>query len=277
MRRHHLRRSLAASAATALLLSLTACGGDDADTASDEPSASESESTESGDTAAADQPDDGEVVDKAEFVDDMMSGVEASTTAKMTMSMDFGGGTMDMEGDVDYTTDPVSMSVQMTQEAMGPEGLEMVLVDGIMYMNMGQMTNNKFVEFDLSDPASLPPGMGDLGNQLDPLAAFEEFEPALKEVTFVGTEDVDGEDLHHYDVVMDSAKLESLKDIPAEAGLPEEVGYDLWFDDEFRIRQMEMVMDMETPVSVEAQMFDWGQPVEIEAPPADQIAEQPSA
>ena len=275
MRRHHLRRSLAASAATALLLSLAACGGDDADTASDEPAASGSESSEGGETV--DQPDEGETVDNADFVDDMMSGIEASTTAHMTMSMDFGGGEMDMEGDVDYTTDPVSMSVQMSQEAMGEEGLEMVLVDGIMYMNMGQMTNNKFVEFDLSDPSSLPPGMGDLGNQLDPLAAFEEFEPALKTVTFVGTEDVDGEELHHYDVVMDSTKLESLEDLPAEAGVPEEVGYDLWFDDEFRIRQMEMVMDMETPVSVEAQMFDWDEPVEIEAPPADQIAEQPTA
>ena len=277
MRRPHLRRSLAASAATALLLSLAACGGDDADTASDEPVVSESESSDGGDAETVDQPDEGEVVDNAEFVDNMMSGIEASTTAQMTMSMDFGGGAMDMEGEVDYTTDPVSMSVTMNQEAMGEEGLEMILVDGIMYMNMGQMTNNKFVEFDLSDPASLPPGMGDLGDQMDPLAAFEEFEPALKTVTFVGTEDVDGDDLHHYDVVMDTAKLESLEDMPTGAGMPEEVGYDLWFDDEFRIRQMEMVMDMEMAASVKAEMFDWGQPVDIQAPPADQIAEQPSA
>ena len=275
MRRPLLRRSLAASAATALLLSLAACGGEDADTASEDPGTSGSGTSEGGDTA--DQPDEGETVDNADFVDDMMSGIEASTTAQMTMSMDFGGGAMEMAGEVDYSTDPVSMSVQMKQDAMGEEGLEMVLVDGVMYMNMGQMTNDKFVEFDLSDPASLPPGMGDLGKQLDPLAAFEQFEPALKTVTFVGTEDVDGEELHHYDVVMETAKLEALEDVPAEAGMPEEVGYDLWFDDEFRIRQMEMVMDMETPVSVEAQMFDWDQPVEIEAPPADQIAEQPTA
>lgn len=272
--RRPLRRSLAAAAATALLLSLAACGGDDSGTASDEPVVSESDDGSGGEPA--DQPEEG-VVDNAEFVDDMMSGIEASTTAQMTMEMDFGGGAMDMEGEVDYTTDPVSMSVTMNQEAMGEEGLEMVLVDGIMYMNMGQMTNNKFVEFDLSDPANLPPGMGDLGDQLDPLAAFEEFEPALKTVTFVGTEDVDGEDLHRYEVVMDTAKLESLEDMPTEAGMPEEVGYDLWFDDEFRIRQMEMVMDMEMAASVKAKLFDWGQPVDIEAPPADQIAEQPTA
>jgi hypothetical protein len=112
---------------------------------------------------------------------------------------------------------------------------------------------------------------------MDPLAAFKEFEPALKTVTFVGTEDVEGEDLHHYDVVLDSSKLESLQGIPAEAGLPDEVAYDLWFDDEFRMRQMEMVMDMGMPVSVDAQLFDWDEPVEIVAPPADEIAEQPTA
>ena len=36
----------------------------------------------------------------------------------------------------------------------------MRLVDGVMYMNMGQMTNDKFMKFDLSDPANLPPGHG---------------------------------------------------------------------------------------------------------------------
>lgn len=258
-----------------MLLGLAACSGDEPDTASDEPSVSESESSE--EDTEADAPAEGEVVDNAEFVDEMMAGLEASTTANMTMDMDFGGGTLAAEGQVDYTTDPVSMSMTMSQDSMGDEPIEMRLVDGIMYMNMGSMSNGKFMSFDLSDPENLPPGMGDLGDQMDPLAAFQEFEPALKTVTFVGDEDVDGEELQHYAVVMDSAKLESLKDIPADAGIPEEVAYDLWFDDEMRIRQMEMVMDMATPVSVKAELFDWDEPVEIVAPPADEIAEQPAA
>ncbi|MGZ8744414.1 MAG: LppX_LprAFG lipoprotein [Nocardioides sp.] len=276
MRRPLLRRSLAAAAATTMLLGLAACGGDEPDTASEEPSVAESESSDEED-ADASEPAEGEVVDNAEFIDEMMAGLEASTTANMSMDMDFGGGNLSAEGMVDYTTDPVSMSMTMNQEAMGEESIEMRLVDGIMYMNMGSMSNNKFMSFDLSDPASMPPGMGDLGDQMDPLAAFQEFEPALKTVTFVGDEEVDGEELRHFDVVMDTAKLESLKDLPAEAGLPDEVGYDLWFDDEMRIRQMEMVMDMATPVSVEAKLFDWDEPVEIVAPPEDEIAEQPAA
>lgn len=275
MRRSPLRTSFAAAAATALLLGLTACGSDDAESASDEPVISESEEGDS--EPAADRPADGELVDNGEFVDDMMAGLEKSTTAHMTMNMDFGGGAMDAEGVVDYTTEPVSMAMTMTQDAMGDEPIEFRLVDGIMYMSMGAMTNGKFIAYDLSDPANLPPGMEGLGDQMDPLAAFKEFEPALKTVTFVGTEDVEGEDLHHYDVVLDSSKLESLQGIPTEAGMPEEIAYDLYFDDEFRMRQMEMVMDMGMPVSVDARLFDWDEPVEIEAPPADEIAEQPTA
>lgn len=275
MRRPLLRRSLAAAAATTLLLGLAACGGDEPDSASDEPSVSESESTS--DEETSDQPAEGEVVDNAEFVDEMMAGLESSTTANMSMNMDFGAGSLVAEGMVDYTTDPVSMSMTMTQDAMGEEPIEMRLVDGMMYMNMGSMSNNKFMVFDLTDPANMPPGMEDLGEQMDPLAAFKEFEPALKTVTFVGTEDVEGEELHHFDVVMETAKLESLKDMPVEAGLPEEVSYDLWFDDEMRIRQMEMVMDMATPVSVTAKLFKWDEPVDIVAPSEDEIAEQPSA
>ncbi len=259
-----------------MLLGLAACGGDDkADSASDEPSVSESETTE--DEESSDEPAAGEVVDNGEFVDEMMAGLESSTTANMTMNMDFGGGSLVAEGMVDYTTDPVSMSMTMTQDAMGQEPIEMRLVDGIMYMNMGSMSNNKFMAFDLTDPANMPPGMEDLGEQMDPLAAFKEFEPALKTVTFVGTEDVEGEELQHFDVVMETAKLESLKDLPVEAGLPEEVAYDLWFDDEMRIRQMDMVMEMATPVSVTAKLFKWDEPVDIVAPSDDEIAEQPAA
>lgn len=277
MRRPLLRRPLAAAAATTLLLGLAACGGDEEpDTAADESSVSESESAE-GEDADTEEPAEGEVVDNADFIDEMMAGLEASTTATMSMDMDFGGGTLIAEGVVDYTTDPVSMAMTMNQEAMGEEPIEMRLVDGIMFMSMGSMSNDKFMRFDLTDPENMPPGMGDLGDQMDPLAAFQEFEPALKTVTFVGEEDVDGEELQHFDVVLDTAKLESLKDLPAGAGSPDEVGYDLWFDDEMRIRQMEMVMDMATPVSVQARLFDWDEPVEIVAPPAGEIAEQPTA
>lgn len=272
--RSRVRRPLAAAATTALLLALTACGGDEPEKASDEPSISESsETTDTGETDTGDEPVAGSEVDPADFVDDMMAGLEASTTAQMTMDMGIPGGALKVEGQVDYTTDPVSMAMTMTNAMFGDEPMDFRLVDGIMYMNMGSLSNNKFLEFDLSDPENLPPGMEDMQDQMNPLSAFEEFEPALKSVTYVGAEDVDGEELHHYALVVDTAKMESLEGMAAGSGLPPEVAYDLYFDDEFRARQMDMTMEMKPPVDMQVKFFDWGSPVDISAPPADQVVD----
>ena len=134
----------------------------------------------------------------------------------------------------------------MNKEADGRgDPIDMRLVDGIMYMNMGSMSNDKFVKFDLSDPASLPPEMEGLADQLDPLAAFEEFGAAV-EVGHVrrqgGRRRVRTSTTTT--LVMDTAKIPSMEDLPAGAGLPDEIAYDAWFDDDFRFRQMQMTMDM---------------------------------
>ncbi len=268
------RRPLAAAAVTALLLALTACGGDEPENASDEPSISESsDTTDAGETGTGDEPAADSEVDPADFVDDMRAGLEASTTAQMSMDMGIPGAAMSVEGQVDYTTDPVSMAMTMTNEALGGQPMDFRLVDGVMYMNMGSMSNGKFLAFDLSDPKNLPPGMEDLQEQMDPLAAFEQFEPALKSVTFVGTEEVDGDDLHHYSIVLDTSKMESFQGMPAGSGLPPEIAYELYFDDEMRARQMDMTMEMKPPVEMQVKFFDWGSPVDIAAPPADQVVD----
>lgn len=268
--RTRVHRPLAVAATATLLLALTSCS-DEGGSASDEPSISES--SDASEPDEGDDPAAGSEVDPADFVADMKAGLEASTTAQMTMEMGIPGGGMDVEGQVDYTTDPVSMAMTMKNAMMGDQAMDLRLVDGIMYMNMGSLSNGKFIEFDLSDPDSLPPGMENLQQQMDPLAAFEQFEPALKEVTFVGDEDVEGEELQHYAIVVDTSKMDSLSGMPAGAELPPEVEYDLFFDEEFRPRQMDMTLDIEPKVDMLVKFFDWGSPVDITAPPADQTVD----
>ena len=132
---------------------------------------------------------------------------------------------MTAEGEADYTTDPPSMAMSMEMPAMVEGGgeMEIRLVDGVMYMNMGQMTNDKFIKVDLSDPANLPPGMDTLTEQMDPLAAFEQFGPALTSVTYVGEEEVDGDATQHFTMVMDTSKIATFKDLPAGADVPKEL------------------------------------------------------
>lgn len=262
MRRTPLSRKLLVAATVPVLaLGVTACGDQTTDEAA------------SADEAAADLPAEGEEVDVDDFVADMKEGVQSATTAKTSMTMSFGGSSMEAKGDLDYTAEPPSMAMTMTSQGASMDEMELRMLDGIMYMNMGQMSQDKFVRFDLSDKASLPPGMAGLEEQMDPLAAFDEFGPALKSVTFEGTEDVDGEDLNHFTLQVDTSKIASLKSVPASAGMPPEVEYDVWFDGEYLMRQMEVSMDMSTPVDIEAKMYDWGEPVQIEAPPKDEVVD----
>jgi hypothetical protein len=267
-----LRRSLAALALPLLLGGLAACGSDDEGA---DPAASSSSSTESEESSETEA---GGEVDKATFVDDLKAGLEASTTAQMTMHMDMGGQAIHADGEVDYTTTPPQMAMTMESPAAAGESIEMRMVDGVIYMNMGQMTNNKFVSFDLNDAANLPPGMDQLTSTLDPLAAFESFEDGLKSVVFVGDEDVDGEQFGHYKVVLDTSKVDQFKELPTQAELPKTIAYDLWLDDENRMRKMNMEMAMGgAPTEMEVAFTDWDEPVDIAAPPASEIVEQPQA
>lgn len=267
------RRSLAAAAAVAALLTLAACGGDS--DSGGEAASSSMESSESPDSSESSSPatDDqakGEEVDPAAFVDDMKAGLEASTTAQMTMSVDTDQGGIEAEGQVDYTTKPPAMAMSMTSP-MTQDPIDMRLVDGVVYMNLGQMSQDKFVAFDLSDKSAMPLGMSGLTGQMDPLAAFEQLEPALKTVTFVGDEDVDGEQLAHYRIALDPEKLAPAQGMPA-ARMPDQIDADLFFDDQFRPRQM--TMDLGQEATVETSFFDWGEPVDIEAPPEDDVVHQ---
>jgi hypothetical protein len=265
-----LRRSLAALALPLLLGGLAACGSDDEGA---DPAASSSSSTESDESS---ETESGGEVDKAAFVDDLKAGLQASSTAKMTMHMDMGGQALHADGAVDYTTSPPQMALTMESPAAAGESIEMRLVDKILYMNMGQMTNDKFVSYDLSDAANLPPGMDQLTNTMNPLAAFDSFEEGVQSVVFVGDEDVDGEEVGHYKIEVDTSKIEQFKDLPTQAELPKTVAYDLWLDDQDRMRKMTMSMDMGgAPMEMEVAFSEWDEPVDIAAPAASEIVEQP--
>jgi hypothetical protein len=193
----------------------------------------------------------------------------------MTMHMDAGGQVLHADGEVDYTTDPPQMAMTMESPAVAGQSIEMRLVDGVLYMNMGQMTGNKFVSYDLSDAANLPPGMDQLTSTMDPLAAFDSFEDGLESVVFKGDEDVDGEQLGHYEMKLDTSKVKQLQQLPTQAQMPEEIVYDVWLDDQNRMRKMNMDLDTgSAPVEMEIELFDWDEPVDIAAPPAGEIVKQ---
>lgn len=287
------RRLLAAVAVAPLLsTALVACGGDGdgEDTAAD-PAAQSSATTDPGATTETDVADadsidvddleDGQTVTAQQFADILAEGIQESTTARMSTSTSFGGVEMTSDGVVDYTTSPPSLQMQ-TALPGGNGTFEVISVDGLMYLDLGQMSQGKFWRIDPSDPDGALAGLGldKVLEQNDPVAALRAMADSLDEVVYVGEEQVSGRDLDRFEMTVDlAAATKGLgADLPPSAtkSMPKTLTYDVWLDDEGRFAQM--VMELPTPGGASETrmvMDDWGTDVGIEAPPADQVTEMP--
>lgn len=269
------RRTLAALAVSTLALTgLAGCGdsGDGGDDTAVE-------------AAALSGLEEGDAVEPAEFVDTIQDGVAASSTAEVSMSMEMGDdATFTGDGVVDYTAQTPEMQMTMTIEGGGQDiDYDVRMVDEVMYIDMGELTDGKFWKLDPSDPDSplAQMGLDKVLDQSDPIGAVTRMEPAIESVTYAGDEDVDGRDLDHYEMTVDLATAtEALgSDLPAQvqSRLPDSITYDVWLDEENRFAQL--VMDYEAanvPISMTMTADDWGTEADIEAPPADQVADMPS-
>jgi hypothetical protein len=270
-----LRRPLAALAVTTLAFAgLAACG--------DDPGAGTDTAT---DVVALSGLEEGDTVDPAEFVDTIQDGVAASSTAHVTMSMEMGEqATFTGDGVIDYTADTPEMQMTMTMEGGGQDvDYEVRAVDGILYIDMGALTEGKFWKLDPSQPGNplAQMGLDKVLDQSDPIGAVTRLEPAIESVTYAGEEQVDGRDLDHYELTVDLAKavdaLGSDLETEVESQMPDSITYDVWLDDENRFAQL--AMDYEaanTPISMTMTADDWGTEADIEPPPADDIAAMPN-
>jgi hypothetical protein len=275
MTRSNLRRSGAAAVAVLALASLTACGSDDersgatsstSDAASDGAASDGGNPAASGSAAPAD--DAGEEIDGGEFIDLYLAAMDRATTATLAMSV---GGTASVEGTgaADFTTTPPSMRLTITDPITGQDQ-RMIIVDGVMYLGLQP---EKYLAYDLSDPES--PLGSNLTDQLDPSAMADVFEEGITRAAYLGEEDVEAEPMEHYRVLLDSAALLGRAGLPAGAGaaVPDEVTFDLWFDDDGNFRRQEAALG--TAGRVELRYDNWGEPVDMEAPPRSQVAELP--
>lgn len=263
------RRGVVAALVPLALSSLAACGGDDT-----KESSSPTSSTSSSPADGGQGPSAGEAMAPADFVALFEDGFKDLSTAHQTMTFDSGAAaTMKGSGDVDYSQSPPAMSFTLTGGLFGSDGMEMRMLDGIMYVQIPGMSAGKFVKFDLSDPSS---PLGSLGAQLDPREMFKSFRDGIDSVTFVGEEDVDGESLSRYSVVVDSAALlESLGQKPPGGAPADKVKYEIWLDGDHRLRKM--TADMGSLGTMELTVSDFGKDVSIEAPSPDQVTEMPGS
>jgi hypothetical protein len=273
-------RSRAARAACVpvVLLALGACSSDDTRQVAADSSASAAASSPAEDAPAApvaDSDDAGQGSwDEETLVPAMMAAIEDQQTAHFTMSVAGGdGATMDAEGDLAFRGKRSEMAMVMDGAAFGGGTVEMRVVDRVAYLSMPPMTpEGKFVEVRPGDPDSPLAGMAGQMH-VDPRDSVRAFRTGLREVTFVGVETVDGEELERYRITVDVRAAAKAQGMPPMAGAPKTVDYDMWLDEDALMRRMELDM---SGVTMEMELSAWGEPVTIEAPARRDIVEGPN-
>ncbi|GEL94130.1 hypothetical protein [Cellulomonas composti] len=270
------RRIVATSAAVALSFTLVACAGSSSD---DEPG-TDATTTQDVDTdattAPADDPDDGEASGELtvdNFVSVLSNQLKEGTSYRTKMTTTVAGTTTTSVGVVEMTDAGPEMDMQ-TQAA--GQDVRMIMVDGIFYMNMGELTQDKFIKIDPSDTDNpLSSMMGDISSYTEPEKSVEMLDGAVLEVTKVGpAEDVEGVQATPYRVTVDATKLTEQMGAAGElATLPATIEYSFWVGPENRLTKMSMDI---AGATTEVVYTDWGADVDIQAPSADQIIDMSS-
>ena len=154
--------------------------------------------------------------------------------------------------------------------------IDMRLVGGVVYMNIGQVTGGMFVAVDPDDSTTGIP----MPKGFDPASDAKDIADAVVSVTKVGgPEVVGGVPTQAFDVVVDLPKVTGTtrqtldaaaqQATAAGATLPPQITYHYWIDAHGLVRR---VSDEVLGASTQMTFTGWGEPVDIQAPPADQIA-----
>src|ERR1700741_1036360 len=219
-----------------------------------------------------------------------------SSTAHMVFTGGAGGVAVKGGGDIEVGGDNPSIKMDMNTGSMGT--MSLILLDGVLYMKLPAELSpsaKPWIKID-SKGKSNPRAqvLGSLTEQMrqnaDPRQAQEQFQEAGT-IESSAKEELGGQQTTHYKITVDVQKLaESQQDATLKNAMQEAIKsglkdfpVELWVDEEGL--PVRMAIEMPTadpttgktvPVQVQVDYSKWGEPVDIQAPPADQVGEFPS-
>ena len=275
------RRLGAAALVLTVGVGVSACGGDSG--SEDSSSSASDDSSDSGadeaeDTSDEEAPEEASLTELSvdDFYPSVMAAMEEAGSFRFTTTSDSAGQAQEMSGEARFGDDGVEMKASGT----GAQAMEMILVDKAMYMKSDAFgTGDKWLKIDLSDPNSL---FGMIGKATDPEVMFKAME-SPKKLELVGGEEVDGVETNHYRITMDPTSYLKAMEFPAAMAdmLPKELVTDMWVDGDNLPRKFAQTVEVKAPggpattSNTEGTYSDFGTDVEIEAPPASEVTEQP--
>lgn len=196
------------------------------------------------------------------------------------------------EGAFDYTSGNGEMTITTEVPGFGELALEERIIDGVVYMNMGEIPGlgAGWISLDIGEAFGAE-GIGNtIGAQPSPTEQLDQLR-AAGDVVEVGTEDVRGEQATHYTAILDFQALldegadalgETLgaEDVEYFTGLFDDLGGDTTVDVWINDGGLPVRYAVDTSVDVAGQLvestitmefFDFGLDVNPEPPPADEV------
>jgi hypothetical protein len=175
-------------------------------------------------------------------------------TARVSGSFDAGARSAALQVSVDAEGETHSADVVLTGDEV------FVRPDGAMG-DLGEAFGTPWLKVGLDDLAAVVPGPVEVPT-IDPAELIERLRAEGIDVAEVGRESVRGIEATHYRAT-----------VPAGTASPELGGatVDVWVDDAGLIRRLDVRSD--DGVTARIELFELGEPVSIEAPPADQVTD----
>ncbi|WP_460302187.1 LppX_LprAFG lipoprotein [Actinocorallia aurea] len=181
------------------------------------------------------------------------------------------------------TKPTAAVSLEMNAGAEG--SISMVVVDGVMYMNMGGeeiVPGKTWMKVDLADAAAAAGADDALApvNQTNPNTLATLF-AASTDVVRVGEESVEGVQTVRYKGTIDATALAAdpaTKEAATSFGADGVVSFEIWIDgDDLMRKAVASITADGVPAELTMLFRDFGEPVKVTAPPADQVASTPAS
>lgn len=266
-----MKKSVGVLLATAVLALSSACGqsGSDAGAASGDAGRADT-------TAAADESPSDAPLTRDNFAERLSAAQLDAGSAHIETTTSASGMDVSMTGDVVIAKNLEDSASRVSMDSSGM-AMEVRVVGGNLYMKMGQMTGDKFVEIDLDDPdGAFGKSFGNLTEQVDPGEQLALFDEALVEFENQGSGgEIDGVETSKLRLVLDTEKVLGANADAKKLGskLPQQMEYVLFVGQDDLMRRM--VADI-AGTSTTTDWSRWGEDVEVEAPKKSEITDAPA-
>ena len=228
----------------------------------------------------------------AELFAAMLAAQEEAGSYRFEMDMDIEGASYDASGAAEYGTDidqvDMTMAMSMPLDDLDPDAgngqLEMLLVDGQIYMSfppeLGLPVDKPWLTVDPEGGDPISQAFGAMSEQMVDSAALQRKlaeQAELIAVEELGSDTADGVAVTKYRITLSADDLVEFMEIPGTEGMSaenapfDEAEYTLWLDSGFLLRKLEAGLD--GLKYMDMRFFGFGEPVDVEAPPADQVTD----